>query len=92
VQYGVGVAVTEVGGFHSWRFEGAKPGEGDMTFEGSDGGGFVWSRARGRGELGAGGQARNQGGRMRYAVSRARGRALCGVVRSSCSVSCRTEE
>jgi hypothetical protein len=48
VQYGVGVAVTEVGGFQSWRFEGAKPGEGDMTFEGSDGGGFVWSRARSR--------------------------------------------
>lgn len=27
-----------VGGFHNWRFEGAKPGEGDMSFEG-----VVWS-------------------------------------------------
>lgn len=36
--------MAAVGAFQSWRFEGAKPGEGDMTFE--DGGGFVSSRPR----------------------------------------------
>lgn len=32
VQYGVGVAIADVGGFHSWRLV-RVPGEGDMTFE-----------------------------------------------------------
>ena len=36
------VVVAVVGGFHSWRFEGARPGEGDMTFEGV----IVAARAR----------------------------------------------
>jgi hypothetical protein len=46
VQYGVGVATTEVGGFHNWRLV-RVPGEGDMTFEaacGGRGGGRYGSR------------------------------------------------
>lgn len=45
-QAGEPVVVAVVGGFHSWRFEGARPGEGDMTFEGV----VVAARAR-RGSL-----------------------------------------
>ena len=36
VQYGVGVAITDVGGFQSWRLV-RDPGEGDMTFEATSG-------------------------------------------------------
>jgi hypothetical protein len=51
VQYGVGVAVVDVGGFHSWRFV-RVPGEGDMTSEEAygcrDGRGYRCRCSRGR--------------------------------------------